>query len=318
MPVIAPSSLDRALHHLDHFLGGALTRLGEAKVQSSQAQLAIGQAQAEFLKRNVITPINAFISRHEAAKDGIAAALDVSAVIAGGVALAALAAGASTVLVGVGLALGVLGGLAGLALLWQDAKHLWFVLNGNEAGKLALEHDPKYMWIEAVGPLLALPDLAMSGRAALRELASASTQAGRAAQLTGSAERLAGNEAREFRQMIADPEQSAAFVMAARQQSELRALQYKRLQAITQRINRDLMLKRNAVLAYSGAAYGAVMYGLQPPELAQRLLQGDPGHAGSTAPAQDPYALLAPGGSNGPAGHMQVTAVVATRGSRSR
>lgn len=319
VPVIAPSSLERAIDRLDHFLGGSLTRMGEAQIQTSQAQLAAGRAEVAFLKRNVITPVNDFIGRHEAAKDWIAVALDISAVIAGGAAVAALAAGAATFAVGVGLALGVLGGIAGLALLWQDAKHLWFVLNGDEAGKAQLERDPKYLWIEAVGPLLALPDLAMSGRAALRELASASTQVGRATRLTANAERLAGSEAREFRQMIADPEQSAAFITAARQRAEFRAAQYKRLQNISQQINRDLVLKRNAVLSYSGAAYGGGMYALQPPELARRLLENHPAEKGGAASPHGPYDLLAPAsGGNAAAGHMQVTAAVATRGARRR
>lgn len=315
IPRIAPSSLEQAIDRLDHFLGGALTRMGEAQIQTSQAQLAAGRAEADFLKRHVITPINDFIGRHEAAKDGIAVALDVSAVIAGGVAVAALAAGASTFMVGVGLALGVLGGIAGLALLWQDAKHLWFVMRGDEAGKAALEEDPRYRWIEAVGPLLALPDLAMSGRAALRELASASTQVGRATRLTADAERLAGREAQEFRQMMADPEQSAAFLVASRERAAFRAAQYKRLQAIAGRINHDLLLKRNAVLAYGGTTYGAGMYVLQPPELAKRLLEGHPAPAGR---GHGPYSLLEPAGGGNGNGSMQVTAVVATRGGRVR
>lgn len=310
IPAVSPSSLEHAIERLDHFLGGSLTRMGEAQLQSAQAQLAAGRAEAAFIKRNVVTPVNDFIGRHEAAKDGIAVALDVSAVIAGAAALTALAAGAATFAVGVGLALGVLGGIAGLALLWQDAKHLWFVLNGDDAGKAELERDPRYLWIEAVGPLLALPDLAMSGRAALRELMASSTQSIRATRLTAGAARTAGMEGREWRQLLSDPDQSLPILTAARLRAERRAAQYKRLQAISREINRDLILKGNSALAYGGSAYGAGLYALQPPDLARQLLdQSAPPPAATSTPG--PYSLLAPvGACSRPAGHMQITAVV--------
>lgn len=157
----------------------------------------------------------------------------------------------------------------------------------------------------------------MSGRAALRELTAASRQGGRAGRLTEQLGRSAGSDAREYRQLLADREQSAGTLLAARQHAELRAAQYRRLLVVAQRINRDLALKRNAVLSYGGAAYGAGMYALQPPEFARALIERLSQRLGHGHAQLGPYALLAPE-AQGARGHFQVTAVVATRGGRSR
>lgn len=322
VPAIQASSLEQAVDRLDHFLGGALTRMGQSQIQQGQMQMAAARAEVAFVNRNLLTPLNNFIGRHEAVKDAVAVALDVSAVIAGGVAVVGLLAGGLPMAVGVGLALGVLAGVAGLALLWQDTKHLWFVMRGDEAGKAELEADPRYRWIEAVGPLLALPDLAMSGRAALRELTSAASQSVRAGRLTSEAGEVANGEAREFRQLMADPDQSASVLARARERAAFRAAQYKKLQVMAQRINRDLAFKSNAALSYGGAAYGGGMYGIQPPDLVKSLFEPSAKPTGSfvsTPSPRDSWSLLASaGGSCVKGGNMQITAVVATRGNRTR
>ncbi len=117
--------------------------------------------------------------------------------------------------------------------------------------------------------------------------------------------------------MLADPEQSAGLIAAARQRAEFRAAQYKRLSKIAVQINHDLALRRNAVLSCGGAAYGAGLYTLQPPDLARRLLENKPPQ-GAGAPQGSYDLLAAAGGGNAAAGHMQVTAAVAARGARRR
>ena len=94
---------------------------------------------------------------------------------------------------------------------------------------------------------------------------------------------------------------------AARRSSSVMAS--KRLQSIAGRINHDLLVKQNAVLAYAGTSYGAGMFALQPPEIAKQLLEGHPARGGQPGP----YALLEPAARNGPRGSMQVTAVVVGR-----
>lgn len=308
------SSFEDAIDRLDHFLGGMLTSMGQQQLQQSQMQMDASRAQLDFLKRNVVTPITEFIDRHETAKDVVAVALDVSAVIAGAAAFAGLLVGGSTMLVTIGLGLGVLAGVGALALLIEDARHLWFVLKDDKAGKAALENKPDYQWVQAVAPLIALPDLAMSGRSAMRELMEASEQSARAARMTAAAGRAADDEMRNFRQMFNDPEQSAKILGDARARAAARAARYQKLQQIAKGINRDLMLKANAAAAYGGTVYGTNLYTLEPPELVKKLFHGATPQPAPRTGANDPFRLLGPvNGNHAHAGHVQVTAVVSSR-----
>ena len=264
-PPPAPTFVDS----VDKFLGGALTQMGQAQIDSAAAQLAAGKATDRFVYQHAIKPINDFINRYEYVKDGVTVAIDVAGVVAGGAAAVALATAGGGLLVTVGLAAGVVAGLASLCLLAEDGRHCWFTLRGDEAGKLALQSTSDFRWIEAVGPLLAIPDLALSGRAALREVAQFAGKADRAAAASAAAAERSRQAARELREVVADPDQSAPILARAASEAARRAADYQKMLRKATAANRKLMMAREAVLAYGGTLWGSSLYGYDPPELAR-------------------------------------------------
>lgn len=66
-------------------------------------------------------------------------------------------------------ALGIVAGLASVALLVEDGQMLYFELTGDEMRKKQLANSWTYQLIESVAPWLALPDLAVSGLKTVRE-----------------------------------------------------------------------------------------------------------------------------------------------------
>ncbi len=255
---------------LDKFLGGALTTLGQQEIDQAKIQLEAGRAMNSFIYDNAIKPFNDFVSRYEYVKDGISVVLDVAGIIAGGIAAAALLVGGGTFVVTAGLALGVLAGLASIALAVEDARHGWFLLQGDTAAAANLSKTTEYRWIEAVGPLLAIPDLLVSGRAALREVTNLSAVAPKIAaraQATGS---QSAQASRDLRELMADADQSPAILRAAADKAAAKAAAYRRMQALTKAANLKLLAAREAKAAYGGTLYAGGMYAYDPPDLAKQ------------------------------------------------
>ena len=279
-----PSVIDQ----IDRFLGGALTQIGNNAVAREKANLAVAQTIDGFIYDNAIKPINDVISRYEYVKDGITVVLDVAGVIAGGAAAVALATVGGGLVVTVGLALGVIAGVASLGLLVEDGRHLWFSLRGDEAGKLGLEAASDFRWIEAVGPLLAMPDLLLSGRAALREATVLAAKADRAAQLSTAAAARSQQLTREARELVADSDQSAPILREAARLASKRAADYKRMVLKSKEYNQKLLMAREAVTAYGGTLWGGALYAYDPPALAREAYRNIV-PAGGLPPAPAPW-----------------------------
>jgi hypothetical protein len=195
--------------------------------------------------------------------------MDVAGVIAGTAAAVALVTVGGSLLVTVGLAAGVVAGLASMCLLVEDGRHCWFTLRGDEAGKLNLETKPDFRWIEAVGPLLAIPDLALSGRAALREATELAAESDRLATEAAGAGVKSQQASRELREIVADRDQYAATLARTANQAASRAADYQRMVQKAKTANMKLLLAREAVTAYGGTIFGAALYAYDPPVLAR-------------------------------------------------
>ena len=266
----APPKPPDFVARLDHFLGGALTQIGQQQLDQSKMQLEAAQAMNAFIYDNAIRPINDLISRYEYVKDGITVVMDVAGVIAGAAAGVALVTVGGSLLVTVGLAAGVIAGLASLCLLVEDGRHCWFTLRGDEAGKLGLEANSDFRWIEAIGPLLAIPDLALSGRAALREAAKLAQEGNKLARESAAAAERSQQASRELRELVADRDQSAPVLGRAAAEASARAADYAKMVKKAKDAARELMLAREAVLAYGGTLWGGANYAYDPPTLARQ------------------------------------------------
>lgn len=266
-PSPAPPSLT---DKIDRFLGGALTQLGRLDAQNADVASEVGRAEDKFIYQHALKPINDFISRYEYVKDGITVMMDVAGVVAGTAAAVALVTVGGSFIVTVGLAAGALAGLASLALLVEDGRHCWFTLRDDEVGKIALESTSKYRWIEAVGPLLAIPDLALSGRAALREAGELAEKADRIAASRAAAALQSQRAARNLRETVNDGDQSAAILANAANTAASRAADYQKMVRQAKAANHRLLMAREGVIAYGGTLWGTGLYTYDPPELTRR------------------------------------------------
>ena len=134
--------------------------------------------ELDFLNKHVVKPADAFLDRHPLLKDGVIVAADVAGVIAGAVAVYTLVVAGGTVAVVVGLIATIVAGVACLFLLYEDGKHIWFTALHDQVGLTQLEAQPDYQWIQAIAPWFTLPDLAIGGRAVVREALEAGRKTG--------------------------------------------------------------------------------------------------------------------------------------------
>lgn len=262
-----------SMHKIEDVLSG----IGQAAMKYGpgvlQAATGITPQMLSLANEYVVKPVDHWLGLHPAVKDGIIVAADVAGVVAGGVALFTLVTvGGATAAVVVGLTATVVAGFACLALMYEDGRHLWYVATGNEAGRIHLEKSGHYQWIEAIAPWLTLPDLVMGGRVVVRELAEASKTAGRIGTRASATAARATQATREFRETIADTNQSIDALNAAHRQANRAANDYRRMAALAQRANQNLLLKRNAVVATAGGAWAARQYINEMPVLTEKFV----------------------------------------------
>ncbi|GAB2914210.1 hypothetical protein GCM10027093_60880 [Paraburkholderia jirisanensis] len=177
---------------------------------------------------------------------------------------------------------------------------LSFELQGDEVRKRQLAGSWHYKLIETVGPLMVLPDLAVSGTRTLLSLSKASREVGETGEeATQAAKRLADQrEAIDnfVRSNLDNPNQLLMRQQAnkMREQAGKLADSVRVAQKKVVAARRELMLLRTIEApAYLASIYGTGVYGVDPPEpltrglerMTDRFRQDDSSH-----PAQ----LLAP------------------------
>ncbi len=237
----------------------------------------VSPGQQQWLGKHVIAPVDAYLSRHPAVKDGLVVVGDVAGVIAGVAAGFAIAtAGGAVAVIAAGVAT-VAAGFACAVLLWQDAQHLWFTTTGNEGGRIALEHNSRYQWIEAIAPLVTLPDLAIGGVGTFRDAVTAGRFSGRAGSVLASRQTRALGAKREFCETIAGGEAGWHEISMARAAADKRARDLQVMQAMARRANHRLLLRRNNVLSTLGGTWGARQYYQEPPDRAKPLSRTEMG-----------------------------------------
>lgn len=313
---------------------GALVDAGHfvQKYGPTATELALGLplGTLRFFNEHVVAPVDQFLNAHPLVKEGIIVVADVVGVVAGVAAAITLATVGGTVAVVVGLAATVVAGGACLFLLVEDARHAWYVARGNEAARVALENTAHYQWIQAIAPWFTLPDLALGGRAVVREAVEATKVAGTAAPRIARYTREAEQARRELRVTIAE-DNTVQAIHAAALKAQRRAAELQRMQAAANKSMRNMLVKQNAVAATAGTIWAARQYAHEPPRLVEHALGGGgeqehanvhPAHheaarrlGGQLAHPASPAHLLTPRrpAPRGAHSHLQITPVVTKR-----
>lgn len=267
LPVSVPDPLSSASPQTIHQLSQAWTkRLASASTGGTNGPSGFGQGLAKA---------RTFIESHKTGFDAAAVAGDTFGVLAGVVSLGALFA------TGVALApvLGVVAGAAALLLLAEDSKMLTYELRGDEVRKKQLESSWHYKLVETVGPILVLPDLAVSGARTLASLPKAAREVGEAAEEVTQAGRRLADQRQAVdnftRANLDNPNQLQMRQQAnqMRQQASSLANGVRTAQQKLVAARHELMLLRTIEApAYMATIYGTGVYGIDPPDLFTRSL----------------------------------------------
>ena len=261
------------------FLYRLMEAIGKSQIQQAEMQQAEAQAVID-LSRSALASAKEFLERHEIPVRGITVAFDALGVIAGGAVLMTigpeLAAGALGA-----AAFAALGGIAGgasAALLATDGLMLGFELTANEAGKKWLEEQSSYQWVQAVAPLLLLPDL-------LVNLPRAIVSSARAAREI----RALPGEVRETEQQLASARDlldahyeteadrtTAAWrnrLLELRGKSNKLAEDLSNAQKKLEKAENELTMARiRDFPAWGGSIYSEGLYAVAPPTLTERWM----------------------------------------------
>ncbi|KVD16597.1 hypothetical protein WI80_06100 [Burkholderia ubonensis] len=261
LPVAAPDPLSCASPQTINQLAQAWTQRLDA---ASNRGAALGQGLAKARAK-----AGDFIGAHQIGFDTAAVVGDTFGVLAGVVSVAAIMAGG----VALAPALGVVAGAAAALLLIEDGRMLRYELRGDDVRKNQLKETWHYKLVETVGPILALPDLAVSGGRTLASLPKVSREVGEAAEEAMQAtSRLADqrNAINTFsRANLDNPDQLLMRQQANQMREQARGLanNVRTAQKKLTDASRELMLLRTIEApAYMATIYGTGVYGISPPD----------------------------------------------------
>ncbi|WP_189046670.1 hypothetical protein [Aliidongia dinghuensis] len=278
---------------IERFFENSMTTLGEQQMRQSEAQLAMGQQEAKWLKEGW-TSIHEFVEGHKTAFDGAAVVGDVFGLVAGVVAGFAMVGAGVTLLP----ALAVLAGFASLALLAEDGRMFVAEIKGDEVRKKQIENSRDYKIIELICPLLLLPDLVASGPRAVASITKTTREVQETREVVD-----AGEEALNAQRAANDAYQEAHAsklgqnnIKTKVQRMHARANKLARaLKAAQERLadaQREFIRLRVLELpAYAGSIYAQGLYAVEPPDYLQDLSHGGPEHAPAGQTSQSPHPL---------------------------
>ncbi|HKT97605.1 MAG TPA: hypothetical protein VJS30_13895 [Paraburkholderia sp.] len=268
-----------------------------ARDQAQAAWQGAGHALTDATQAysKATAPVASFIENHKTAFDGVSTGVDALGVMSGVLAVAAIPAEG----VAFAAALGIVAGLASVALLVEDGQMLYFELTGDEMRKKQLANSWTYQLIESVAPWLALPDLAVSGLKTVRETGRTALKV---TALADRAEAATQRLATQREAIDAYQEAHANKLGQPNIQTKTQRMRAKanrltgdmqRAQTKLDKTSRKLRQLRTIGLpAYAGSAYGLGVYSVDPPDLGkawQSVSQALQGGTHSPAPTIDPH-----------------------------
>ena len=292
-PPPPPPPPQGAWQKIERFFENSMSMLGEQQLQQSQAQLAMGQREAAWLKEGW-TSVHDCIEGHKTAFDGVAVVGDIFGVVAGVVAIVAIGATGIAVLP----VLAAVAGAASLALLLEDGSMLLAELQDDEVRKKQIEESWHYKVIELVCPLLLLPDLIASGPRAVAGVAKTAKEV----QETREAVDASG-EALNAQRATNDAYQEAHASKLGQNNIKTKV---QRMRARANKLARDLkaaqerladaqrefkILRVVELPAYAGSIYAQGLYAVEPPDYLQQLSHGASQHPPAGQTSQSPHPL---------------------------
>lgn len=275
VPPPPPPPAHGAWQKLERLFNDAMASYGRQQLEEAKQQQAMGEAELAMLKQGW-TSLHDFVEGHKTEADGLAVVGDVFGVVAGVVAVFAIAASGIAILP----VLGVVAGVASLALLAEDGRMLYADVKGDEVRKKEIEESADYKIIELVGPLLLLPDLIFGGPRAAASLPKS------AKELSETTEELAhGREALDAQREATNAykEAQASKLKKANIQTKLQ-----RMRARANKLARDVKAAQDRLVkaqrefitlraiempAYAGSIYASGLYMVEPPDCLKELAQ---------------------------------------------
>ena len=179
---------------LKAFFWHAMEISGEAQLQQAQTDLAVGQAIDSAVEQHIWLPVHEFLLRHKLVADGVGVALDVVGVVAGGVFVISAAPeiiGGAAVVGTLGLVTGVSAAFGSAVLLVIDGTVFGLEVSGDKGRAERYENFKSVQWMRIVATVLLLPDVAVGGTRALREIGQLGNEAREAATASSEAARSA-------------------------------------------------------------------------------------------------------------------------------
>ncbi|WP_118184418.1 hypothetical protein [Paraburkholderia phosphatilytica] len=268
-----------------------VTQMARQHVDGSGTGSVLGSAKTLYNRARA--PLADFIESHKTAVDGVAIVADTAGVISGGLAVASIAAG------GIALApvLGVVAGLAALALLAEDGQMFYYEVTGNEVRKKKLANSWAYKLIETVAPILAIPDMAVGGVRAVGELPTATREAGQLAEEAQTAttrladQRSAIDAYKEAHLSKLDQPNIMTKTQKMQAKANRLAGDVQRAQAKLQKATNSLRALRLIELpAYAASTYGLGVYATDPPDWSDTTSSvAQAWHSAASGGSQDPH-----------------------------
>ena len=289
-PPAPPPAPHGAWQRIEKFFNDAMTSYGQSQLEASKAQLAMGQAEADMLKKGW-TSLHDFVEGHKTAFDGVAVVGDVFGVIAGVVAGVAIIGGGVAILP----VLGLVAGVASLALLAEDGRMLYADVKGDEVRKKEIQESTDYKVIELVGPLLLLPDLIFGGPRAVASLPKSAAELGETTEAVAhgqeavSAQREAIDAYKEAHSTKLKKPNIQTKLQGMRARANKLARDVKAAQDRLTTAQREFVTLRAIEMpAYAGSIYASGLYMVEPPDCLTDLAQCAPNHGFSGAQAHNP------------------------------
>lgn len=271
----APSAWER----VERFFERAMTAYGESELRNAEATMAASQALGAMVDRGMWQPTHEWLQKHKLIADGLGVAVDVVGVVAGVAFAVAIAPELGVVAIVAGLS-----AFAGSAiLLGVDGAVLGLELAGREESAKAIEDSHTAQWARIVGTIMTLPDMAVGGVRAIKEIGTLANEgreaaaASRAAVDAAEAQRLRAakihNPAKHPGPVQKHLHKARAFAAEAKKQAQLAQHAAGRAR---------LVAARDVGASYVATPLGAALISAAPPGIAlseaqkrrdERLLQ---------------------------------------------
>ncbi|WP_442680174.1 hypothetical protein ACSBM8_02905 [Sphingomonas sp. ASY06-1R] len=254
-----PSKLQR----IEHFFEHAMELYGQSKLQEAQANLAMAHAVSGFVDRNMWQPTHAFLLRHRLWADAIGVAADVVGVVAG---LTVLIVAGPELALGAAIVAGAATG-GSLLLAAIDGTVLGAELAGNDDLVKYIDENDALQWARFAGTIMTLPDVAVGGVQALRDVGKLPGEIHEATTLSHAATEAA--EAQRLRaEKISNPAKHPAAVQKHLHRANRLATQAQAQAKLAHGASRQLFAARLGIVGSFGATpVGASLMAAMPPDV---------------------------------------------------